>query len=105
MERGGAVFAVWLPRPLGPSRMPASGLNGGVGKTTLPILRPRSLPTLINWPRADAPDSSEKASNRASTTALRNRVIAAELSRSGAKDELPSAEREAMKLSGQPSAR
>jgi hypothetical protein len=60
--------------------MPASGLNGGVGKTTRPILRPRALPTPINWPRAGAHNSREKASNRATAVAaLSNRLIKAKL--------------------------
>jgi hypothetical protein len=61
--------------------MPASGLNGGVGKTTRPTLRPRALPTPINWPRAGTHNSREKVNNSATTVAtLSNRLITAKLS-------------------------
>lgn len=39
-ERRGATFGEFRTRPLPLSRMPALGLKGGVGRVTLPTLRP-----------------------------------------------------------------
>jgi len=69
--RRGVTLGELRPRPFGLLRMPASGLNGGVGNVILPTFRPCPTPPLTTWPRACAPDSIEKASNRTPAVAIR----------------------------------
>lgn len=68
--RRDVFFAESRPRLPSLFRMPALGLNGGVGNVTLPTLRPclpRYTPT--PWPRAGAGDSRKKTDSRTAAVA------------------------------------
>lgn len=71
-----AVFCETCRRPERLSRMPASGLNGGVGRVTLPTLRlclTRCRPTY--WLRAETGDSYDSTNSMTAAVATPARYL------------------------------
>ena len=64
IERRGVSLEEARPCVFGPPRTPAFGLKGGVGKTTLPTLRPFPPRIPMSWPCAGTSDARKNASNR-----------------------------------------
>jgi hypothetical protein len=68
-RRGGVAFEDVVRLAFGACRMPALGLNGGVGKETLPILRP-CPPRVVTCPCAGKPAAWEQNRMRTHTVTI-----------------------------------